>query len=485
MVTGDARFAPVLREALNQVGGTGTWGSINGTLSDQTDLQSALDAKISSIGDPGADRILFWDDSAGAYAWLTAGTGLSITSTTLTATGDVTKVGTPVNNQVGVWTGDGTIEGTASLTFDTSTLSLGSGAAAGVVQSVGNFDLTLQTGNATTGTITITDGANGNITIDPNGSGQCLLEGSTQIDSTGSVTTSNADFIIGAAGRFDSSDANVQLGGASQTASSVMMGDRTSGSLAVGASYGRLVIGTGSITEAASGTHPLITSLGIKPVTVTGGVATLTNTATLYVESAITATVTGNNYALWADSGVSRFDGAVHLEGATGIMGILDASSVATSNKTFTFPNATGALSVATSGVGIYKTIYKSADETVNNSDVLQNDDALLFAVAANEVWAFTIVCLLTSNSTADFKAGWSVPTAATMKWTNAFDNTMYNESQAYSYGTATDSIAEFYGTVFVGANAGNVTFQWAQNTATVVDTKVLKGSYIIAHRLA
>ncbi len=35
--------------------------------------------------------------------------------------GDVTKVGTPVNNQIGVWTGDGTIEGDAALTFDTGT----------------------------------------------------------------------------------------------------------------------------------------------------------------------------------------------------------------------------------------------------------------------------------------------------------------------------------------------------------------------------
>lgn len=36
-------------------------------------------------------------------------------------TGDVNKVGTPVNNQIGVWTGDGTIEGDAALTFDTTT----------------------------------------------------------------------------------------------------------------------------------------------------------------------------------------------------------------------------------------------------------------------------------------------------------------------------------------------------------------------------
>lgn len=35
--------------------------------------------------------------------------------------GDVSKVGTPANNQVGVWTGDGTLEGDASLTFDTTT----------------------------------------------------------------------------------------------------------------------------------------------------------------------------------------------------------------------------------------------------------------------------------------------------------------------------------------------------------------------------
>jgi hypothetical protein len=38
--------------------------------------------------------------------------------------GDVSKVGTPVNNQVGVWTGDGTIEGDADLTFDTATNTL-------------------------------------------------------------------------------------------------------------------------------------------------------------------------------------------------------------------------------------------------------------------------------------------------------------------------------------------------------------------------
>ncbi|MBU0975208.1 hypothetical protein KJ918_00250, partial [Patescibacteria group bacterium] len=38
-----------------------------------------------SLSDPNADRILFWDDSAGASTWLTLGSNLSLTDTTLNA----------------------------------------------------------------------------------------------------------------------------------------------------------------------------------------------------------------------------------------------------------------------------------------------------------------------------------------------------------------------------------------------------------------
>lgn len=43
----------------------------------------------SALVDPNADRILFWDDSAGAIAFLTAGSGLQINTTTLSTTGEV------------------------------------------------------------------------------------------------------------------------------------------------------------------------------------------------------------------------------------------------------------------------------------------------------------------------------------------------------------------------------------------------------------
>lgn len=41
---------------------------------------------LTALTDPGADRIVFWDESENAWAFLTVGTGLLITTTTLSAT---------------------------------------------------------------------------------------------------------------------------------------------------------------------------------------------------------------------------------------------------------------------------------------------------------------------------------------------------------------------------------------------------------------
>lgn len=42
-----------------------------------------------SLTDPNADRIMFWDDSAGAVTWLSMGAGISISDTTLTLDSDL------------------------------------------------------------------------------------------------------------------------------------------------------------------------------------------------------------------------------------------------------------------------------------------------------------------------------------------------------------------------------------------------------------
>lgn len=56
-------------------------GSVTGI----TDLALADGGTGASLTDPNADRILFWDDSAGQVTWLTPGTNLAITTTTIDA----------------------------------------------------------------------------------------------------------------------------------------------------------------------------------------------------------------------------------------------------------------------------------------------------------------------------------------------------------------------------------------------------------------
>lgn len=82
-------------------------------------LQVAIDGKqpldadlttIAGLGDPGADRILFWDDSAGAYAFLEASTNLTITGTAMTATGGSGGTIIVQNDDVDVDTATGTVD---------------------------------------------------------------------------------------------------------------------------------------------------------------------------------------------------------------------------------------------------------------------------------------------------------------------------------------------------------------------------------------
>lgn len=58
-----------------------------GTVSGITDIALADGGTGASLTDPNADRIMFWDDSAGQVTWLTAGTGLTITDTTIDVSG--------------------------------------------------------------------------------------------------------------------------------------------------------------------------------------------------------------------------------------------------------------------------------------------------------------------------------------------------------------------------------------------------------------
>lgn len=63
-------------------------GTLNASAIAAGTLPLARGGTGASLVDPNADRIVFWDDSAGSTAFLEVGTGLSITGTTLSASGN-------------------------------------------------------------------------------------------------------------------------------------------------------------------------------------------------------------------------------------------------------------------------------------------------------------------------------------------------------------------------------------------------------------
>ena len=140
-------------------------GNLTGT------LQTAAQPNVTSLGtlssidiDGGTiDGAAIGANSAstGAFTSVTASTSLDVTG----STGIILENDETITNST-----DGTV-------LINGTVSGGTGSSAGVFISNGDQDVTLQTGNSTTGSITITDGANGNIAITPNGSGAVQLDG--------------------------------------------------------------------------------------------------------------------------------------------------------------------------------------------------------------------------------------------------------------------------------------------------------------------
>lgn len=101
-----------------------------------------------------------------------------------------------------------------------------------------------------------------------------------------------------------SSNFAYQYGGVGTTDLRVGFGGDTTATLTTNGSYSGVVVGKSAITAAATGTHPVVASLGIISPTITTGASTITNAATLYVDNAPTGGVT--NSAIYVAAGDTR-----------------------------------------------------------------------------------------------------------------------------------------------------------------------------------
>lgn len=139
--------------------------------------------------------------------------------------------------------------------------------------------------------------------------------------------------------------------------------------------------------------------------------------------------------------------------------------------------------------------IAKAADEIVNNSNVLQDDDDFLFNIGANEVWIVDQT-LDTANLTfnTDFQIAWVLPAGASMlciaiahlSGTDPLTAVGTTPGAAIVLASANSPrIIMIKTTIRNGATAGVAQFQWAQNTAVATDSTVKQDSMFIAHRLS
>lgn len=148
--------------------------------------------------------------------------------------------------------------------------------------------------------------------------------------------------------------------------------------------------------------------------------------------------------------------------------------------------------------IGAMTYIRKPASETVNNSNTLQNDDDFVITVGVSVDYFVEAFLLLSGNVTADWKFGWAL-TNMTVDGTmdqgftpnsvvatiQTIQGTASPAAQAITFATTamTSTLFRAQFVIHSGATGGTLNFQWAQATADVSDTKVLKNS-IMRYRI-
>jgi hypothetical protein len=140
----------------------------------------------------------------------------------------------------------------------------------------------------------------------------------------------------------------------------------------------------------------------------------------------------------------------------------------------------------------MHPVIVKAADETLASNTTLQDDNHLIFPVLANEEWQWELWLLLVGSNAADIKVAFTFPTGGTFSGSfigsNDADVLVHRDFGATTSPTPTWAIGiqatsappllqVIRGRYLNGANAGNLTLQWAQNTSNATATNVKAGS--------
>lgn len=180
----------------------------------------------------------------------------------------------------------------------------------------------------------------------------------------GNSTAGNSNlYVSGGITANRSTTANFLPSGVPGVGARVFVNGTTSYTMTASDAFGTITVGsTGGVTEAASGTHPLVASLILRPITVTNGVGATDVLAGLYIEGPATGVTPATaSYGIWLDAGQTRLDGNVLIGGAAA--GTSATSTLALFNGTI--PSTSPA-----DGIQLY------AEDVASSSELKVRDEA-------------------------------------------------------------------------------------------------------------
>jgi len=138
-----------------------------------------------------------------------------------------------------------------------------------------------------------------------------------------------------------------------------------------------------------------------------------------------------------------------------------------------------------------FNTVVQAADlAATQSSTTLQNDASLVFTPAINNTFVFDAWLPVDySNATANLKIGFTIPAGASIGalvvagGASPCSITVSGGSCSVTTGNAAYAMIQIHGAVIMGATAGNVQLQFAQNTSTAASFPVIKKGAMITWR--
>lgn len=135
---------------------------------------------------------------------------------------------------------------------------------------------------------------------------------------------------------------------------------------------------------------------------------------------------------------------------------------------------------------------YKTADESVTSSDVLQADDSLAVAIKANRKYVFNAVLFVSGGNAGDFKVGFTGP-AVNNFIAGGIDSSSQSATTQVALGGSQTYQLDGGGAIYMIHWSGGIepsadgtfTVVWAQNVSNGTPTVVHRGSYLAVWRLA